>query len=395
MRLNVAVFAVLLLSPLSFWGQTFVAGESYFGANNYIEYIAGNAPIVISAPHGGYLTPAEIPDRNCTGCSYARDLNTQEVTRALRNAIYTRTGCYPHLIINLLHRKKLDANREIIEAADSNALAEQAWYDFHGFVEAAEDSVAKYFGRGLYIDMHGHGHSIQRLELGYLLYLSELQLPDSTLALPYYSNVSSLKRLADDNLQALNLPELLRGPQSFGALMAVKNYPSVPSPQDSFPETGEPYFNGGYNTNRYTSSNNGSVLSGLQIESNYTGVRDNATNISRFADSLASSIVQFLQWHYLPQQWCAEPVSSAETDDTTDIFNISPIPSGDYVTIRFEHSAQMDWNAELMTFQGVNLGVFPLTPSASNTLQLPYPGVFMLLVRHKGQLKARRVLVRM
>ena len=31
----------------------YVPGQSYFGRNNYIEYVAGNAPVIYSAPHGG------------------------------------------------------------------------------------------------------------------------------------------------------------------------------------------------------------------------------------------------------------------------------------------------------------------------------------------------------
>ena len=30
----------------------YVPGQSYFGRNNYIEYLAGNAPVILSAPHG-------------------------------------------------------------------------------------------------------------------------------------------------------------------------------------------------------------------------------------------------------------------------------------------------------------------------------------------------------
>src|SRR5262245_57440187 len=42
------------------------AGQSYFGRNSYVEYIAGNAPVIFSAAHGGDLKPAGIPDRDTT-----------------------------------------------------------------------------------------------------------------------------------------------------------------------------------------------------------------------------------------------------------------------------------------------------------------------------------------
>ena len=56
-----AVVAGLLAGPTR--AQTYVAGQTYFGRNNYIEYRAGNMPLIVSAPHGGTLTPAELPDR--------------------------------------------------------------------------------------------------------------------------------------------------------------------------------------------------------------------------------------------------------------------------------------------------------------------------------------------
>jgi hypothetical protein len=49
--------------------QSFIPGVSYFGRSNYIQYVAGDLPMIISAPHGGSLTPSEIPDRDCTGIS--------------------------------------------------------------------------------------------------------------------------------------------------------------------------------------------------------------------------------------------------------------------------------------------------------------------------------------
>ena len=45
---------------------TYVAGQSYFGRNSYVEYIAGNSPVILSAPHGGLLTPSSIPDRTAS-----------------------------------------------------------------------------------------------------------------------------------------------------------------------------------------------------------------------------------------------------------------------------------------------------------------------------------------
>lgn len=174
-----------LVSFFFFWQnsftQTYLPGETYYGTNDYIEYKAGNLPIIISAPHGGDLEPLNIPDRNCTGCVYVKDAFTQELIREINDAIYEEFGCFPHIIINRLHRRKLDANRNIDDAADGNSDGEQAWNDFQNFIEGAKDSIEANFGKGLYLDLHGHGHDIQRLELGYRISKSELQLSDTEL----------------------------------------------------------------------------------------------------------------------------------------------------------------------------------------------------------------------
>src|SRR5262245_1097109 len=61
----------------------YTPGQSYFGRNNYIEYIAGDSPVILSATHGGDLTPAQIPDRTDATCgatvTTTADLNTYEL----------------------------------------------------------------------------------------------------------------------------------------------------------------------------------------------------------------------------------------------------------------------------------------------------------------------------
>jgi len=296
----IRLFAFILIGWLfvpSIFGQTFTPGQSYFGANNYIEYKAGNLPILLSAPHGGLLTPSSIPDRNCSGCTTVNDYNTQELARALYDAIYARSGCYPYMVINRLHRRKLDANRDLPEAADGDPIAGKAWEEFHGFLEQAHYAVEHDFGKGFYIDLHGHGHAVQRLELGYLLSKSELQLSDNTLNTNTFVRYSSIRNLADHNANDLSHAELLHGSESFGSLLSERGYPAVPSAQDPYPDGAEDYFDGGYNTARYSSYPRGAI-DGVQIECNRTGVRDSIQQVKRFADSLAVTLLEYLHIHY-------------------------------------------------------------------------------------------------
>ena len=158
---------------------SFAVGQTYFGFNDYTEFIAGNYPIIISAPHGGYLKPAEIPDR--TWGTTTLDANTQELSRYFYNEIVARTGKHPHLIINKLARIKLDANRDSLEAAQENPLALQAWRDYHYFIDYAKQKINSTYGKGIFLDIHGHGHTIQKIEIGYLLTSTDLSKTDNEL----------------------------------------------------------------------------------------------------------------------------------------------------------------------------------------------------------------------
>ena len=271
---------------------SYTPGTSYFGRASYIEYIAGNLPVILSAPHGGTLRPAEIPDR--TAGTTVRDMNTEELARAISAAFFVATGKYPHVVINRLHRAKLDANREIQEAAQGDAEAQQAWQEFHDFLSEARGAVLAQHGKGFYIDLHGHGHEIQRLELGYLLEASDLVLSDAALdASASYERESSVRTLSEAS--SLGFAALLRGPSSLGALYEREGYPSVPSPGTPNPGT-EPYFTGGYNTDVH-GCNDGGTICGIQIEANLTGVRDNADNRARFAAATVKVLQSYLSTH--------------------------------------------------------------------------------------------------
>lgn len=266
-------------------------GKSYFGRNNYNEYLPGELPVILSAPHGGHLTPSEIADR--TWGSTGTDSNTRELTLEVANAFQNLIGKRPHVIINHLHRRKMDANREIGEAAQGDTIAERAWHEFQNWIETASKIVEEEHGRGFYIDMHGHGHTIPRLELGYLLNANDLARSDAQLSQITMINKSSIRTLATDS--DLSFAELIRGPNSFGDMMVRKGYPAVPSSSDPHPG-GEPYFSGGYNTARH-GSRNGGPIDGMQIEHHSPGVRNSAAARSAYARALAEVLIEYLDIH--------------------------------------------------------------------------------------------------
>lgn len=321
-----------LISNLTF-SQSFTPGVPAFDSTGYVEYIPGNLPVVISVPHGGYEEPDFIPDRDCENFTCVRDSYTQELGRSIGESFYEQTGCYPHIIINLLHRKKFDANREIIEAADGNPIVEQAWYGYHAFIDSAKVQITQDYERGLFLDLHGHGHDIQRIELGYRIWKSELQLSDNELDDDFYIQKNSIKTLVGDNLQSLTHSALLRGENSFGTLLENKGIPTVPSMQDPAPLPEDSYFTGGYNTREHGSLNGGSI-DGIQIEC-HQSIRFDADIREVFADSLAKTINEYIDLHYNSQydeHYC-NIISNLSENSADENINIFPNPTNRYLNI--------------------------------------------------------------
>jgi hypothetical protein len=263
------------------------AGQSVFGKTGFIEYVVGNLPIVISVPHGGYLKPSTIPDRTL-GTAGHQDTYTQELAQEIIDQFRKQTGKAPHVIINRLHRDKLDANRELFDAAQDDPVATEAWNEFHNFIDSAEQRIQREFGKCLYIDLHGHRHEWQVVELGYLLVSNQLKLSDAELDATVQPATTSLGISESDHIP---LSELVRGNRSFGAALEREGFTTVPSPAHPDPDK-EPYFSGGYNLEQH-SAFSGRMVWGIQVELP-TGIREDNTRRHDFANAFVKTVLGFL-----------------------------------------------------------------------------------------------------
>ena len=270
--------------------------ESQFGREHYIEYIAGDLPLIVSAPHGGALSPEEISDR--TWGVTATDRETVDQAIRIRDAFVDVLGAAPHLVISHLARTKLDPNREVDEAAQGSPFAALAWSEYHGFIELASEGVSSTHGWGLYLDLHGHGHDIQRVEVGYLLTAESLGLPAA--ALDQLADESSIRDLVMRSGETLT--ELIRGPDGMGSLLDSLAAPAVPSARDPWPGS-DPYFRGGYSQRRHGSRDGGTV-SGIQLELHWKGLRDGSTTRQAFAEALVEVVRAYLNAH-LGSDWAS------------------------------------------------------------------------------------------
>ncbi len=268
-------------------------GVSYFGRNGYVEYIPGELPVVLAATHGGLLAPSEIPDRSYG--TTLNDLNTLDLTMRMRQALIDLTGYAPHMIVSHLRRRKLDANREIVEAAQGNPYAELAWQEFHDWISVARSIVSGDFGGGMFFDIHGHSHDIDRVELGYLLTADELNRTDAALDALAVVRRTSIREIG--RTTTIPFSNVLRGPTSFGGLLAGEGIPSVPSPAAPGPGS-DPYWRGGYCTRLHGSLGDGEVVSGIQLEHHYPGLRDSPENRGAYAEKVARVIRLYMLEHF-------------------------------------------------------------------------------------------------
>jgi hypothetical protein len=267
-----------------------------FDAQEYVEFASGNIPLILSVPHGGELKPGEIANRTCNDAVNIMDKFTIELAEAIMEE-FAKTGMKPYLIINKMHRSKMDANRNRADAACGNENAEAVWDLFHGEIENSMASVNTKFQKGLFIDLHGHGNPKQRVELGYLLFDDELALSDTRLNSPELVKVSSIQNLVKDNPSGALHTDLLKGENAFGSLLDQAGFAAVPSALDPVPLSSDNYFSGGHNTATY-SSYKGGAIDGIQVECNRTGLRETAANRQAFAVAFVKTAKAYIETHY-------------------------------------------------------------------------------------------------
>lgn len=257
--------------------------------NNYVRYYEGNIPLILSAPHGGQVSPTNINDR--TSGVFDLDDYTLELTEDIINEFYIQTKKIPYAVIGEISRKKVDLNRQIDEAYEDEK-AKIVYDEFHHLIQKSEKEIDKKFAKGLYIDVHGQSHPKAYSEFGYLLFNDVLKLDDKSLSKS--QDMTSIKTLGKFSPESfLNQ---LKGPNSLGSLMCEQGYDSIPSVKIPYATDGN-YFEGAYDTIRYGSLQGGNI-SGIQIEFPYKNIRDTKEHRQKCAKSFVKSIIKFMHIHF-------------------------------------------------------------------------------------------------
>ncbi|WP_461534025.1 N-formylglutamate amidohydrolase [Sinomicrobium sp.] len=271
--------------------QDWQVDVTYADKHYQSEYLVGDAPLVLSVPHGGTMNPLDIPDRSCKGAVLGRDTHTIELTREIQKILVEEYGVKPHVVVSNLSRRKVDLNRAIERGTCGNEEAKPAWQQYHNYVDTALKEVLKKHKNALLLDMHGHAIRIERLQLGYLIggeKIAEAYKGNELQELARKSSVQNLIPIGEEQ----KLQELLFGENAFGTLAENNGVRSVPSKQDPHPKEGERYLSRGYITQHYTTPDYPKVH-GIQVEINREVRSDEGRK--KYAGKMAKTIVEYMR----------------------------------------------------------------------------------------------------
>ncbi|MBI5471173.1 MAG: N-formylglutamate amidohydrolase [Ignavibacteriae bacterium] len=132
-------------------------GQRLDVADSLVIVQRGDLPIIISAPHGGKITPPDVPERDGNGVSRfatARDGNTNRLAIRLDNYFQRKLGKKLFLVVAQIDRACVDLNRPA-EGSYEVGPAKRYYNAYHNALRAACDEVRTIWGQGILIDLHG------------------------------------------------------------------------------------------------------------------------------------------------------------------------------------------------------------------------------------------------
>jgi hypothetical protein len=264
-----------------------VPGQSYFSPDGYVEIQAGNLPFVLTVPHDGTIYPTNMDDRTKETCaegstfSFGSDGKTNELARNIALRFFEATGKHPWVIFNKIRRIKMDANRNLTQSACGDPDTAAAWQQWHDYIELARSSIV---GRGFQFDIHGQGHPVRNVELGFMLTPAQLYNPE-----PFASS-SSL--YAFSLTHSGSFTTLLR---DLGTRLTSSGVPALPSLQDWTVEPGQAFFTGGYLTSRYGCFQSSDHICAVQLEHPNDGVRRTTEQRTAYANVLVREVLAYVK----------------------------------------------------------------------------------------------------
>lgn len=323
---------------VKFNNKYYSVGDTIFGYNGYTYLIVGdyNSPLLIGVPHDGinYGDPS-MPESGTTG----RDISTLPLSIGIAVLFEQDTQLKPWVLVNTINRKVVDPNTYPEDAVSryTNVDAFETYESYHELINLARTQISnnQMGGKGaLFLDIHGHAHKyynghkepyvsvlsgnfildafIFQNDIGYGL--SNYSLEQSNNYLDQIADSSSIAYLAKIHPD-VPFSQIIRGPNSFGGLLASENVVSIPSHHNPILERDyvlfggtsstparRPYFNGGFVIRKYGTAKKGSTtgfndnIIAIQVETPGINVRNNATIRSRSIHQFKRAIINYLNY---------------------------------------------------------------------------------------------------
>ncbi|KAF9427934.1 hypothetical protein BGZ94_003794 [Podila epigama] len=301
-------------------------GQGPWGDEN--SDFPGAAPTLTNASPRPTVSPESSSSSTTTTAT-----TTTTTTAAATSTVHGQSMVYyPHVVVFRVPRRYVDVNRNITgenAIAENHPVSEAAWKEYHGVIDHVQRIISqdhhdhqqvspsehvhqrpKAPGRGLLLDIHGHAHATNLIEIGYLLNGSTLALDDhqldtradvlsrntsvrslvsNVIHLPHNKPVqprSSLPTTVDHTLhdpyhdnnnnnnnnnnnsnreaeKKVTLSAFLRGHDaSLGGMLQRQGLNTVPSPEHPAPCRECVYFFGGYTIQRHGSRDSHDKQSG-------------------------------------------------------------------------------------------------------------------------------------
>ncbi|KAG0241860.1 hypothetical protein BGW41_005206 [Actinomortierella wolfii] len=231
----------------------------------------------------------------------------------------TRERPRPHVVLFRVPRRFVDVNRDASKRIE-NAVAEDspeskaAWEEYHGVIDHVRALVGhqhpqqKTLGgsRGLLLDIHGHTHATEMIEIGYLVDGATLAQRDAVLdaqarELARTMSIRSLveqswnEHPSDSHRQQRYFNTIDANP--FGGMLQRQGLSAVPSPQNRAPCDECLFFYGGYTIQRHGSANGGSI-DAIQLELPRSLRLVTQEEMQKIYTRMGRAIVEFLQQYY-------------------------------------------------------------------------------------------------
>lgn len=263
--------------------------------------------------------------------TYARDAATDIIGHQLANSL-GKEGLRPHIIECHVHRSKVECNRSLDEVAveQREEEAEEILTTYHSWIQQAIEMckrMCEYVPGVLLVDLHGHGHPHEYIELGYRLSADLLNaiMNKENEKIRWKSAMTSsarheftLRHLVRRKFGLDNVEGALVGPQSLAAAFqtSLDKFPilegihCLPSTQRPCPgKLG--YYIGGHTVREHSKNKR---VDSVQIElplSVRTGEEDRREAITQV---MVEGLLEFYNHHYRIDTEAKIQESSDESD---------------------------------------------------------------------------------